>query len=410
MAAPSTLIDTDSDEELPAGWEERSTGNGRVYYANHQDQTTSWSHPRTGKRKRITGELPFGWTKAVDDKGRQFFVDHLNKRTTYTDPRLAFAMEESPDPTKLAQRFDAFSTALHVLQGRDLSGQYAIITGANSGIGFETALSMALHGVHVVLACRNLKKGNDAASKIKKRLDQAKVIVMQLDLASLRSIEQFAQNYMLRDWPLHMLVCNAGIFGAPWELTEDGIEMTFQVNHVGHFHLVNLLTETLKKSAPARIVIVSSESHRFINFYSNKLDLSEVAMPKEKFWPVLAYGRTKLCNILHSNELNRRLSPHDVICNAVHPGNMIYTGISQNWWPYRILFMMVRPFTKSVQQGAATSMFCATARELEGVGGMYFNHCCACMPSEEAQSKELAIALWEKTENVIKDALSKSTL
>ncbi|XP_071494022.1 WW domain-containing oxidoreductase-like [Diadema antillarum] len=407
---PSTLLDTDSDEELPAGWEERSTNDGRVYYANHQDQTTTWVHPRTGKRKRITGELPFGWTKAVDDKGRQFFVDHLKKRTTYTDPRLAFAMEESADPSKLAQRFDAYSTALHVLQGRDLSGQYAIVTGANSGIGFEAARSLALHGVHVVLACRNLKSGNDAAGRIRKELDQAQVVVMHLDLASLRSIKQFAQNYILRDWPLHMLICNAAVFGLPWQQTEDGIEMTFQVNHVGHFYLVNLLTEVLKKSAPARIVIVSSESHRFIDFYSSKLDMNEVAVPKEKFWPILAYGRSKLANILHSNELNRRLSSHNVTCNALHPGNMIYTGLGKNWWFYRLLWHLVRPFTKSAQQGAATSIFCATARELEGVGGMYFNHCCACMPSDEAQSEELGAAMWELTEKILKEALNKNVL
>eukprot|EP00057_Strongylocentrotus_purpuratus_P023641 XP_011678115.1 PREDICTED: WW domain-containing oxidoreductase [Strongylocentrotus purpuratus] len=256
-------------------------------------------------------------------------------------------MEESSDPTKLAQRFDAYSTALHVLQGRDLSGQYAIVTGANSGIGFETALGMALHGVHVVLACRDLKSGNDAASKIKKRLDQAKVVVMQL-----------------------------------FSLGEILIHIFFLLSH----------------------------QCRFIDFYSSKLDLSEVAMPKDKFWPILAYGRSKLCNILHSTELNRRLSPHNVTCNALHPGNMIYTGISKNWWPYRIMFLMVRPFTKSATQGASTSMFCATARELEGVGGMYFNHCCACMPSDEAQNTELATALWDHTDNIIKEALSNNSL
>ncbi|XP_072013612.1 WW domain-containing oxidoreductase-like isoform X1 [Amphiura filiformis] len=355
-------------------------------------------------------KLPYGWSTEVDDKGRMLFVDHIKKRTTYTDPRLAFAMEESPKEGTIAQRFDAYSSALSVLQGRDLSKKYAIVTGANSGIGFETARALALHGVHVTLACRNLKSANVAAAKIKKELEMAKIVTMTLDLASLRSVKQFAENYKHREWPLDILICNAATFAQPYELTEDGFETTFQVNHLSHFYLVQLLQDALIKSAPSRVVMVASESHRFIDLYSDKLDLSQVSMSKEDYWPILAYGRSKLCNILFSNELNKRLSDKGVNCNSCHPGNLVYTKLSRNWWMYRILWLMVRPFTKSAPQGAASSVFCATAKELEGIGGLYINHCCPCATSDAASNPDNAKALWELNESMLRGRLSQYTL
>ncbi|EMP36214.1 WW domain-containing oxidoreductase [Chelonia mydas] len=150
--------------------------------------------------------------------------------------------------------------------------------------------------------------------------------------------------------PLHVLICNAAVFAAPWSLTEDDLEATFQVNHLGHFYLVQLLEDILRRSSPARVVMVSSESHRFseIKDSSGKLDFSLLSPSKKEFWAVVAYNRSKLCNILFSNELNRHLSPHGVTSNAVHPGNMIYSSIHRNWWVYTLLFTLARPFTKSM--------------------------------------------------------------
>ncbi|XP_038069483.1 WW domain-containing oxidoreductase-like [Patiria miniata] len=404
------LLDTDSEDELPAGWEERSTSDGRVFYANHQSRDTQWEHPKTGKQKRITGELPYGWTAEEDDQSRRIFVDHLNKRTTYTDPRLAFAQEESGKPGVLHQRFDAFSTSFGVLQGRDLSDKYAIITGANSGIGFETARSLALHGVHVVMACRNLKAANQAAAKIKEEMSLADVQTMHLDLASFRSVKQFSDSYKLRGWPLHILICNAGVFGIKWQLTEDGLERTFQVNYLSHYYLVRQLEDVLIKSSPARVVLVSCEAHRFLDISSNKLDLNRVCLASTEYRSLCAYGQSKLCMILLSQHLHRRLSDKGVTSNAVHPGNMIYTNLKNSWWGWRLLFLLVRPFTKSKQQGAATTVYCATARELEGHGGMYFNHCQLCEASEEANNEDLATALWQLSDSLIKERLSRYTL
>ncbi|XP_071423257.1 WW domain-containing oxidoreductase isoform X3 [Pithys albifrons albifrons] len=160
------LEDTDSEEELPPGWEERTTKDGWVYYANHLEEKTQWEHPKSGKRKRVAGDLPYGWEQETDENGQVYFVDHINKRTTYLDPRLAFTVEDNPVKPTTRQKYDGNSTAMEILQGRDLSGKVVIITGANSGIGFETAKSLALHGAYVILACRSLSRGSDAVQRI----------------------------------------------------------------------------------------------------------------------------------------------------------------------------------------------------------------------------------------------------
>ncbi|XP_075432861.1 WW domain-containing oxidoreductase isoform X2 [Ascaphus truei] len=344
------LDDTDSEDELPPGWEERSTKDGWVYYANHLEEKTQWENPKTGKRKRIAGDLPYGWEQETDENGQIYFVDHLNKRTTYLDPRLAFTVEENPTKMNTRQKYDGNTTAMEILQGCELSGKVAIVTGANTGIGFEVARSLALHGALVVLACRNLQKASEAKHQILEEWHKAKVEVMSLDLASLSSVQNFAEAFTSRNVSLHMLICNAAFLGGPWQLTEDDLEMSFQVNHLGHFYLVSLLQDVLRHSVPSRVVVVSSESHRFteIKDSSGKLDLSLLCPSKKDYWAMVAYNRSKLCNILYSNELNRRLSPHGVTSNAVHPGNMMYSGIHRNWWAYTLLFALVRPFTKSM--------------------------------------------------------------
>uniref|UniRef100_A0A670Y9R3 WW domain containing oxidoreductase n=1 Tax=Pseudonaja textilis TaxID=8673 RepID=A0A670Y9R3_PSETE len=141
---------------------------------------------------------------------------------------------------------------------------------------------------------------------------KAKVEAMTLDLESLQSVWEFAETFKSKNLALHVLVCNAAVLGLPWQLTEDGLERTFQVNHLGHFYLIQLLKDVLCRSAPARIVIVSSESHRFTDIKENsgKLDFNLLSPSKKDYWAMLAYNRSKLCNILLSNELNRRLSPH----------------------------------------------------------------------------------------------------
>ncbi|XP_074260922.1 WW domain-containing oxidoreductase isoform X4 [Saimiri boliviensis] len=160
------LDDTDSEDELPPGWEERTTKDGWVYYANHTEEKTQWEHPKTGKRKRVAGDLPYGWEQETDENGQVFFVDHINKRTTYLDPRLAFTVDDNPTKPTTRQRYDGSTTAMEILQGRDFTGKVVVVTGANSGIGFETAKSFALHGAHVILACRNMARASEAVARI----------------------------------------------------------------------------------------------------------------------------------------------------------------------------------------------------------------------------------------------------
>ena len=150
------------------------------------------------------------------------------------------------------------------------------------------------------------------------------------------------------DRPLNMLILNAGVFAAPHELTGDGVERTFQVNHLSQFYMVKLLEARLLTSAPSRVVVVSSESHRFSYMSSGNIS-KEYLSPENssQFVPMIAYNDSKLCNVLFSLHLNRILSRQKVTSLSLHPGNMISTGLSRNWWLYRLLFAFVRPFTKS---------------------------------------------------------------
>lgn len=398
----SAFGESDSEDDLPGGWEERATTDGRVYYANHSTKSTQWTHPRTGKKKRVSGELPYGWEKKITSEGRVLYIDHINKKTTYTDPRLAFAIEEKEAHDDIRQRFDASSTALQILLGRDLSGKVIIVTGANCGIGLETSKSLSFHGAHVIMACRNLEKAKEAISSIHNERPQAKVEAMHLDLASFKSVHNFVNEFKAKFSNLSILILNAAVFALPYSITEDGYETIFQVCHLSHFLLTNLLQDLLISSAPARVVVLSSESHRFANLNEQNISPEKLSpTDPSQFISMFAYNNVKLCNLLFSNELNRRLSPKGIYSNGVHPGNMVSTSLARNWWPYRLLYAFVRPFTKSLQQAAATGVYCAVAPELEGTGGLYFNNCCQCQPSKSAEDVILARKLWEISEQMI---------
>ncbi|XP_059144159.1 WW domain-containing oxidoreductase-like [Physella acuta] len=399
------LFDSDSEDELPPGWEERVTTDGKVYYANHEKQNTQWKHPVTGKKKVVKGDLPFGWERNITDDGTVFYVDHINQKTTYTDPRLAFAEEVKDTPLDFRQKFDGSSTALQILHGRDMTGKYVLITGANSGIGFETARSLALHGATVVMACRNTQSAHDGRAKIIQEMPSAKVEVMHVDLASLKSVKHLAESYEEKGWPLHILILNAAVFALGFSMTEDNLETTFQVNHLSHFYLTKLLVNTMMRSAPARIIIVSSESHRFSDLKETNVTPEKLSPKGNSYWHMSAYNNSKLCNILFTSELNYRLSPHGIVANAVHPGNMMSSGLARHWWFYRLIYALVRPFTKSMQQGAATTVYCAVADELSNVGGLYFNNCCCCQPSKQSENKALAVALWTASEQILNKRL-----
>ena len=398
--------ESDSEDELPPGWEERATTEGQVYYANHFRQSTQWTHPRTGKKKTVSGALPFGWERRHLPDDKILYVNHQEQKTSYVDPRLAFAkevQENEKDCLKdFRQRFDASSNALQVLHGQDLSHKIAVVTGANSGIGYETTRSLARAGCTVILACRDLVKAQASIDLIQKeRPMHVKCRALHLDLRSLDSVKTFVQRFAQQYEKCDILILNAGIFGCTPELTPDDLEVTFQVNYLSHFYLSHLLKPYLMKSSLPKIVVVSSESHRFsLQDYS----LSSIGQGQGLAGIAThAYNDSKLFALMFALHANNEWRSEGIRCIAVHPGNMVASNLTRHWWLYKLLFNLVRPFMKSLQQAAASVIFAAAAPEMNFAGGIYINNCFPCQPSDAAQDQVGQRKLWEASVKLLHD-------
>ena len=280
--------------------------------------------------------------------------------------------------------FDGRSTADDVLAGVDLSGRVAVVTGANAGIGFEAARALAGRRAEVHLACRDRVKGERARDRILERHPGARVQLGQLDLASLASVRDYARGF--GPPRVDILLCNAGLITWGYKETRDGVERVVGVSHIGHVELFSGLRERLARAGRSRLVMVSSESHRL----PRTLDFSRFPFPRQKYRSLLAYGQAKLCNALFAAEVQRRYSDLGITAASLHPGSMIPTEISRGSRLTRSVFALVTPFTKSVAQGAATSVYCATAPEVEENAGGYFADCAPKKPSREAQDPAVA--------------------
>uniref|UniRef100_K7LDP8 Uncharacterized protein n=1 Tax=Glycine max TaxID=3847 RepID=K7LDP8_SOYBN len=221
--------------------------------------------------------------------------------------------------------FSASSTAEEVTQGIDGSDLTAIVTGATSGIGVETARALALRGVHVVMGIRNMTAGGEIKETILRYNPIAKIDMMELDLSSMESVRTFASQFNSRGLPLNILVNNAGIMATPFKLSKDKIELQFATNHIGHFLLTNLLLETMKRTAieqrkEGRVVNVSSRRHKLS--YPEGIRFDKIN-DKSGYNSLSAYGQSKLANVLHTNELARRLKQEEgtnITANSVSPG------------------------------------------------------------------------------------------
>ena len=279
-----------------------------------------------------------------------------------------------------------------------MDGKTVIVTGANTGIGKETALDLTKRGARVIMACRDLKKGETALNDIVEKTGSKNVVLKQLDLASLKSIREFAENINKNEPRLHVLINNAGVMLVP-ELTktEDGFEMQMGVNHLGHFLLTNLLLDLLKKSTPSRIVVVSSVGHEM---FTTKMKFDNINSETiyEK-WD--AYGQSKLANILFTRELAKRLDGTGVTVNSLHPG-IIFTDLFRHptAWCYLIYFTIYL-FGKRTKQGALTTIHLAVSEDVEGVTGVYFVDCKPIGPSEAAQDDGAAKKLWEISAHLV---------
>ncbi|XVE96846.1 hypothetical protein REPUB_Repub02eG0258300 [Reevesia pubescens] len=301
--------------------------------------------------------------------------------------------------------FGSASSAEEVTQGIDGSNLTAIITGGASGIGLETSRVLALRGVHVIIAARNLKAANEAKKVILTEVETARVDVLELDLCSIKSIRTFADNFLALNLPLNILINNAGIMFCPFQLSQDGIEVQFATNHIGHFLLTNLLLDKMKNTAKAtgiqgRIVNLSSIAHS--HCYKNGIRFNRIS-DKAGYNDKRAYGQSKLANILHANELSRRLQEEgvNITVNSVHPGLIMtplfrYSAALMKFFKFFSFFLW-----KNVPQGAATTCYVSLHPSLKGVTGQYFVDCNEMTPSLYARNEDLARKLWDFSNKLI---------
>jgi retinol dehydrogenase 12 len=276
-------------------------------------------------------------------------------------------------------------------------GKNVLVTGGNTGIGLETAAGLAAQGARVVITARDPVKGKDAVEEIRKRHPDADVDVMELDLSRLADVRSFAKDFSARYSKLDVLVNNAGLVLDKRSVTEDGFETTFQVNHLGPFLLTNMLLDNLKAAAPSRIVNVASTAHRGVT-----LDFDDL-QNEGGYRSMRAYGKSKLCNILFTRELARRLAGTGVAANSLHPGT-VRTGFGRDGDVSGLFALGIRiggVFFKSPAQGARTSIHVASAPDLETTTGEYFVNRRVSKPSAAARDDEAARRLWEVSEQLV---------
>jgi NAD(P)-dependent dehydrogenase (short-subunit alcohol dehydrogenase family) len=282
-----------------------------------------------------------------------------------------------------------------------MDDRLVVITGGNAGIGLETAVALARPGSRVVFTARDPARGAAALEEIRRRSASEAVEVLPLDLASFASIRDCAAEIGRRYDRLDVLVNNAGGMLRRRSVTAEGFETTFGVNHLGHFLLTELLRDQLVASAPARIVIVASEAHRFAPRGLRFDDLQS----ERRYSGAGAYNHSKLANVLHARELARRLAATGVTANALHPGYVDSQFARDGDFGFeRVQELGARLFAVSPEQGAATSVYLASAPEVEAVTGGYFAKCRPRRPSRAARDDAAAARLWTVSEELLASA------
>ncbi|XP_026152499.1 dehydrogenase/reductase SDR family member 13b.1 isoform X2 [Mastacembelus armatus] len=272
--------------------------------------------------------------------------------------------------------------------------------GSNTGIGKATALDLAKREARVILACRNKKKAEAAAFDIRRESGNNQVVFMHLDLASLKSVRSFAETFLQTEPRLDILINNAGVFGPGH--TDDGFDMAFGVNHLGHFLLTNLLLERLKQCSPSRIVNVASFFQRFGNINFSLLASKKDRVLDQSPWHNLqAYCNSKLCNVLFTRELANRLDGTNVTCYSLHPG-VVSTelGRSMSLWVQLLMKPFAKAFFKDSEGGSQTTLYCALQEGIESFSGRYFSDCALQEVGDKGRDDALAKKLWEVSERL----------
>jgi NAD(P)-dependent dehydrogenase (short-subunit alcohol dehydrogenase family) len=308
--------------------------------------------------------------------------------------------------------FGQTSTTDEVLEGVDLGGRHALVTGASSGLGIETTRALAAHGASVTMAVRDVAKGEQVRDELLAAVPGADLEVRELDLASLASVRAFTTAYPADRSSLDLLIGNAGVMACPFGHTVDGFELQFGTNHLGHFLLARELLPLLQATPGGRVVLLSSSGHRI-----SDVDLDDPGFERTPYEAWEAYGRSKTANSLCAVALDRRLAEHGSQAMAVHPGFIItdlgrhltretYDALQARWSDAR-----EQPFQKTVEQGAATTVWAATSPDLAGQPAWFYEDCARAEPTEDpaavhgvrpyAVDPERAEALWALSERLV---------
>lgn len=301
-----------------------------------------------------------------------------------------------------------------------IPGKVVVITGANTGIGKETAKELARRGAKVYMACRDMKRCNEARDDIIFESKNPNVYCRECDLASFESIKKFVSEFKKESNQLDILIANGGVMRCPRMLTKEGIELQIGVNHFGHFLLTTSLLDLLKvsqltkisvhfitiqyffqKSAPSRIIVVSSLAHTRGHINTNDLN------SEKNYDSGAAYNQSKLANVLFTRALSKRLQGTDVTVNALHPGVVStelgrHMGVFSSWWGKIFVRPFLWPFMKTPESGAQTTLYLALDPEVEKVTGKYFSDCELKQPADAALDDTMAEWLWQVSEKWVR--------
>jgi NAD(P)-dependent dehydrogenase (short-subunit alcohol dehydrogenase family) len=279
------------------------------------------------------------------------------------------------------------------LDNPGMGGKVALVTGGTSGIGKATAMALAAMGADVVVVGRDRERGEKAAAEIRAQTG-GKVDLALADLSSQAEVRALAEEFKRRYDRLDVLVNNAGLVQSTRTESVDGLETTFATNHLAPFLLTNLLLDLLKKSAPSRVVTVSSEAERWGN-----IDFDDL-QSKKKYRGFPVYGMTKLANIMFTYELAERLEGTGVTATCMHPGAVNTRFGTNNTGPMTILFRLSKPFMRTPEQGSDTVIWLASSPDVEGVSGRYYSDRKPLEPKKIANDPEARRRLWEESERL----------
>lgn len=275
-----------------------------------------------------------------------------------------------------------------------MKNKLCVITGANSGIGYETTKELAAQGAFVVMVCRNEGKAEAARQQIISEIPDAGLSIVLCDFASMDDIRRAAAEIAEQYEKIDILINNHGFIAKEFDTTLDGLEQTFGVNHIGYFLFTNLLLPQVKAAGKARIINVASTAHRRGEFDPKNIQL------KTGYDNWKAYGNSKLFNILFTVELADRLKNTDVTVNCLHPGVIASNFGQSSTWLVKVFYKLAGPLMKDNRQGAETTIYLATSPEVEDVSGAYFSNKKVATPSRIARDSEAAKKLWEISEEI----------